>query len=694
MSAGARRPPRRSSRSHPGEPATAGRVPWVPVLRAALVVLVAGFALALRLSGMAGTARGGAIRFDDPDTLRRLVRLRHLVEPGTPYPYRDPADGWHADPARRGTVIHWTLPMDGVILALDRIMAPLDPQARRFEAGAAWSTPVLGTLAVVTFSILAARWLAWPEAILAASLYALVYDGIAITAFGSGDHPSLQHLCAVVALLGFLALLAGRGGGALATLAGAALGPGLWVSTETTVVLHLMAVGAAASLLVGTPAERSALARRHCAWGAAAFVVALIGDRLEHPGAGWTFEWDTVSGFQLHQLLVFVLFTAIAWRWRAPVRAALVAVAVGVLPFVLVPGYRATLEADLAIARAVNRWTQSEMAEYGRLFSVEGFFVPDQSWERFTWLIFALPPCLLGVALDRGHPAALRAGLVIGAVGLFGFTCYEVKLGHLFAIVYPLVLVVGGGWLVTWLAMRLHPSGAGARAARAIAVFAAVLLFLLPHHPVGRVSLAEALVGGRAAADDPRWDAGNPGNLLTAELRQLPAAAGERRAVLADWSIGAFILYETDHPVVASGYHRNLAGIRDAYRVFVARVPEDVTDLATILRERGVRWIITRYDPLLFVRGSRSFPELGEFGRLRGVRYRGDGLYDPILAPFPEPTQRTFLWRAHLAGRLTEPARVGDQVISLYTEVPRGSFERGALPNFIIYSVRGASDPE
>src|SRR6266566_1867088 len=86
---------------------------------------------------------------------------------------------------------------------------------------------------------------------------------------------------------------------------------------------------------------------------------------------------------------------------------------------------------------------------------------------------------------------------------------------------------------------------------------------------------------------------------------------GDRRAVLADWSIGAFLLYETDHPVVASGYHRNLAGIHDAYRVFVARIPEDVEQLGAILHERGVRWIVTRYDPQLFVRGSRSFPELG-----------------------------------------------------------------------------------
>jgi hypothetical protein len=195
------------------------------------------------------------------------------------------------------------------------------------------------------------------------------------------------------------------------------------------------------------------------------------------------------------------------------------------------------------------------------------------------------------------------------------------------------------------------------------------------------------LAGGGPAPEDGRWDEGNPGNLLLRELRALPPSTGERRAVLADWSIGAFIMYDTDLPVVASGYHRNLAGIRDAYRVFTARIPEDVPALATILRERGVRWIVTRYDPQLFVRGSRSFPELGEFGRTASVRYRGGGLYDPVFAPFPDRTGRTLLWRAHLGGRLVQPLRVQDEVIQLYAEVPRGSVAGGTMPSFVIYSV-------
>jgi hypothetical protein len=649
------------------------------------LALVVGLALWMKLVGMEATARGGALRFDDPDTVRRLVRLRHLVDPATPYPYRDPADGWRADPERRGTVLHWTLPMDGVILALDPLFAPLHPAARRFEAGAAWSAPVLGTLAVAAFAALALRWLDAAPALLATLLYALSYDVLAVTGFGDGNHASLQHLSAVGALMGFFAVLSGRGGRRLGLLTGAALGLGLWVSTETTVVFLAMALGAFASLLVSPAARRLELARAHVVWAVAALVVTAIGDRVEHPGAGLTLQWDTVSGFQLHQLLVFLLFAILAARGRPTILAAAVALVAGLLPFALSPTYRAALSAQFALVAAVNRWTQSEISEYGRLLSIEGFFVPNQAWEHFSWLIVASPVCLLAFALDGRRPAALRAGLAVAAIGLFMLTCYEMKLGHLFAIVHPVVLVAGGASLIGRIGARLGATGS--RLASGLAALATVGAFLLCRHPAAGVPIAKTLAGGSFAANDPRWDDDNPGNQLIRELKRLPPGQGDQRAVLADWTLGAFILYQTDHPVVASGYHRNLDGIRDAYRVFVARIPEDVPTLAAILRDRGVRWIVTRYDPALFVRGSRTFPELGEFGRTQRIVYHGGGLYDAIAAPPPPETRRTFLWHAHLGGYFAGPVRAADQVIQLQTDVPRGSLRRGQQPNFIIYGV-------
>lgn len=665
------------------------------LFRAGGVLLLAAVTLWLRLCGLATFARGNTLQLSDPDTLRRLVRLGHLVDANTPYPYRDPADGWYADPARRGTVLHWTLPMDAVILALDPLVAPLHPAARRFEAGAAWSGPVLGVFAAVAYYLLAEPWLGAGGAFLAALLSTLSWSWLVIGVFGSGDHASLQLLCAVPAVLGLLALLAGRGGTRLAMLTGGALGLGLWVSAETSVVFYVMAVAAAASLAVGSLEERRVLARRHLEWAAAALVVAALGDRMEHPGAGSTFEWDKISGFQLHQLLVFLLFAAVALAGltrpgkvanrAAPPLAAGIALLAGLAPFALSPAYRAALGDQFAQARAVNLWTQSEVADYASLFSVEGFFVPNPAWERFSWLILAFPLCLLAAAFGRRETPAVRLGLALTTTGLFGLTCYEMKLGHFFMIVYAVVLVLGGGWLITCAATRLGLSPTGmCRLGGA----AAVGLFLLLSHPVVGVSMARALAGDRDPVKIRRWTEAGDYNPLIRELQQLPTGEGPRQAVLTLWSLGAYILYYTRHPVVASGYHRNLAGIRDAYRVFTARLPEDLDALTMILRDRGVRWLVTANDSNLFVRGSRTFPELGDFGRLEAVTYLGDGNYSWRGAPFPEQTTRTFLWRAHLAAWLTQPVRLGDQEIRLYADVPRGSLARGTPPTYIIYEVR------
>jgi hypothetical protein len=103
-----------------------------------------------------------------------------------------------------------------------------------------------------------------------------------------------------------------------------------------------------------------------------------------------------------------------------------------------------------------------------------------------------------------------------------------------------------------------------------------------------------------------------------------------------------------------------------------------------------VRWIVTRNDPTLFVRGSRTFPELGEFGRTQRIEYYGGGRYGAIYAYAPE-TFRTFLWHAHIGGTIPGPVRAEDQVIRLETDVPRGSLRRGQRPEFIIYGVEPAA---
>ena len=50
-------------------------------------------------------------------------------------------------------------------------------------------------------------------------------------------------------------------------------------------------------------------------------------------------------------------------------------------------------------------------------------------------------------------------------------------------------------------------------------------------------------------------------------------------------------MYFAKLPVVASGYHRNIAGIRDSYRILLSQSSERASALA-LLEARGVRWVV------------------------------------------------------------------------------------------------------
>lgn len=659
---------------------------WSHAVAVAILVVVT---LLPRLLATSGEELRGAYRPTDPDTLRRITRLQRLAEPAATYPYRDVNDGWYLAPERRGTVLHWTRPMDVVLSGFDRVLGRWS-SAPRFVAAACWAGPILGVLTTVGFYVSAAHVLGAPSAFVAALLFSLSYGSVAAGVFGNGDHAALQQLASVIALLSFLGVLAHRHR-ADAIVAGAALGFALWVSAESMVVLYCMVLAAVGGLVAAAGAHRGTLARLHVEWAVAAFVVAAIGALVEHAG-GLGFDWDVVSGFQLYQLLVFAAFAAMAMKLSgregattaAIGGAGVLAVGAGLLPFLVIGRWRDALQGQIAASQAIGRWVQT-VAESAGLFMVEGFFVPARAWEYLTWLVLALPVLAVVVARDRRRPRELRLGLLLVAAVLSLFVCYSVKLLGLFAVPFALLIVTGGEPLLDAAARRL---GVPRSAMLGGGVVAACFLFLLPPHPELGIPTWRLLVDsqGRVAALRDRSQATL--DELLAALRALPAESGPRRAILADWPLGADILYATGHPVVASGYHRNFVGVRDAYRLFVARDPEDNETVAEILRERGVRWIVAKRDPHFFIAGTRAFPELGAFGRIESIDYLGDGAFSWKGVPAPPDTKRTFLWRAAITSWFQRPTRFGELEVVPYADVPNGSLRANRAPAYVIYEVR------
>lgn len=680
--------PSRAGQGTPSSPLASRQRPWSHVVSVALLVVIT---LVPRLLAASGAELRGAYKPTDPDTLRHITRLRRLSEPGATYPYRDANDGWYAAPERRGTVLHWTRPMDVVLIGLDRILGPWST-APQYVAAACWAGPVLGIATTVAFYAAGSRVLGASRAFVAALLYSLSYGSVGAGSFGNGDHAALQQLASVVALLGFLGVVLHRHR-TEAVLAGTALGFALWVSVESVVVLYSMVLAAVGSLLAAPDERRIALARLHFEWSVAAFTVAGIGALVEHAG-NVGFDWDVVSGFQLYQLLVFAAFAATAMKLlgrggSAPTvigGTGLVAVAAGLLPFLIVGRGWEVLQGQIVEAQAISRWIHT-VSESAGLFMVEGFVVPARAWEYLTWLVLTLPVLVVVVVRDRVRLRELRLALLLVAGVLFFFACYSVKLLGVFAVPFVLLLVLGGEPLLSAAAVRL---GVPRITMLSGSVVAACCLFLLPPHPELGIPTWRLLIDSHGGVEALRGKAQTNLDALLAALRALPTERGARRAILADWPLGADILYATEHPVVASGYHRNFAGVRDAYRLFVARDPEDNGAVADILRERGVRWVVAKRDPHFFVAGTRAFPEFGQFGHIESIDYLGDGAFSWKGTPAPPDTRRTFLWRAAIGSWFDRPVRFGEFEIVPYADIPNGSLGANRAPVYIIYEVRMA----
>jgi hypothetical protein len=575
----------------------------------ALLALIGALAFFARVRAGDHVVEPERLWISDNDTLRRLVRLEQLTSGEHAYPFVERADG-----SPEGSVLHWTLPMDGVLLVFDRALRPLYPQARAGEAGAIWAGPILGTSAVLLFGVLIALLLAPAPALCATVCYAFASTAIGVGPFGNGDHQSLQHLALVGALLGYLALLAQRGGRAGAVGVGLSLGIALWVSTESQAVLLLMGAASFAQLALAPTASIAPLASRHRTWALAASAVVFGAGWIEH-GQPFACSWDQVSALQLHALAIFVLFLALVPSFtarcplhgksaaRAILASAVVAVLLGALPW-LVPACGDAFRAELASFGSANRWVQAMVSEYRPLLQAHGHWYLGEALERFTPAVLALP--LLLLALLR-HPLLSvpgRVALVVLAGGTFGLGCYEVKLAHFFQILWPLVLTVGGMRLLAALPLPARGPLSPTRVAAASALL--VIAWSAWHLPRGSTKLSDAQIAQgelmefvrelRGAGPDPK----------------LPAA------VLAPWSLGAPLLYEARKPVVASGYHRNLAGIHDGIRAFLATGGNEIEP---ILQRRNVRWLIVQPKLDFFAEVSAVLPELPRYASVRDVRF-------------------------------------------------------------------------
>ena len=501
----------------------------------------------------------GEVHIRDTDTLRRLVRLEAIDAAGT-YPVVETMDGYPS-----GTVIHFTLPWDWCLRSIQPIASWFVPGAKSYEAAAVVSGLLFSVMSLVVL-LLGCRALLGPGPSLLAGVYYafsshIIYPG----KFGVGDHQSLQQLLILGALLAWLSVSSGRRARWLPQAAGAALGLAVWVSTESMLFFYIWALAAVVQLALTPQSERATLARALHAFTLAMLAALFLGHFAEHRSDFFTAELDKVSWMQIWQCGTFALFTQLLRLPRfhslAGVGlAALSALAIGVAPVLALSPLRTGLFAKLDTFASINVWLQNEIAEYTGIRTIAG-------WVRSeSWLVLGLPIFLFGTLRLSDLPRPTRAALVAVALATFGLGVWEAKLAHLFCLTFAIVIGAGASGVVrarpTWLV------------AGAFAIVAAGGLTALPA-PRSASKLGQ---------NDRAWQP------LYGQLRD-KSQGKLKGAVLASWDLGAHFMYFAKLPVVASGYHRNIAGIRDSYRILLSQSSERASALA-LLEARGVRWVV------------------------------------------------------------------------------------------------------
>ena len=175
------------------------------------------------------------------------------------------------------------------------------------------------------------------------------------------------------------------------------------------------------------------------------------------------------------------------------------------------------------------------------------------------------------------------------ALAVWGLVTLVLTLSQRLNVYYaaPLVALT----LVELVCLVLQAMAARPRAARA-AVTACICLLLLAPMAVGiRTQVSEIYVPGRdlfTTLDWMRRELPHPTDPYDPGFLASPGAlkSGKATAVLAPWSLGHLILYESGLPVVANNFGY---GFTDSILFFLAESEEEGLAIA---RRRGARWIL------------------------------------------------------------------------------------------------------
>ncbi|HUN50259.1 MAG TPA: hypothetical protein VMU42_04055, partial [Candidatus Sulfotelmatobacter sp.] len=544
--------------------------------RSEVAVLVALWAVAhLGVAIAQGPTSPFAGNLVDPDAFMRLIKIESWLKN-----WDSGHGGWYGvliarDNAPYGLVLHWTRLFDLVVLlgAAPLLLCGVGLHAALFVSGAAIS-PLLHLAAlfavVWAFAPLVERGARPLLGLLFVAQPAVFSHFMA----GRADHHSLIALLFVLLLGAMIRLLREPETAAAAVMAGIAAGLGLWVSEEGLLALALAYVALAALWL----AERGAAALAGRRLSLSLLVTVMLALAIERPPGDWaSHDLDRISIVHVALALAAAIFWASLAALPKPggIRARLLAAAgAGLVPLALMlavaPRFFLGPMADMD-PRIAPIWLAHVAEARSLLHGDRG---------SLGRLVVYLGPVLLGavglarhIRARRHDPPDLAAAsyLALSLAAFGALATRELRFAVPAEIVAlgPLVLLLDD-------VMRL----ASARLAPALAALPRVAAVLAA--AVGCTGLGLALVGhGKAGVLTVVTPTACPLQSLAALLDDPHGLGAGPKTILAFLDVGPELVYRTPHRSIASPYHRNGAGIYDAWR---ALATDDAGEAAAIMR--------------------------------------------------------------------------------------------------------------
>ncbi len=516
------------------------------------------------------------------DAYMRLVRVAGLHETGAWYD----ATVARAN-APDGDVLHWTRPLDVLLLAGAWILTPvMGFREALFFAGAAVS-PLLWAFTGAAFAWAGEPFFGRSGRTLALVAYLVQPAVMDYSLAGRADHHMLLLLIFVLSfgLTARMLLTPFRAGLALA--AGAVVGLGLWVSFEF--LLALLAAFAAMTLGWVLHGGDGAQKNRGYAIGLAVTVaLALLAERP--PAAILIEEHDRLSIVHFTiTLLALGFWSAVGLiegrgRWTRGITGRLVIAVIGAataggLLYLLFPKFFAGPMVDID-PRIFPIWLD-KIVEMQPLLPTDARNAGLLLYYLGAALV-CLPFLLWLLVRERSRPlwlAWLYAGLALAIY--LPLAVFQVRFATYPEILMGLMIVT----LVVRARRRLDRDTLAGALARAL-----VTVGLLVGFSAAGLVLYQGIP---AVAGVPAAAKGTGGVICRlkdmAAYLDRPGGFGRRRhTILATVDYGPELLYRTRHAVIATPYHRN-PGIFDAHRILTAGAESESRRL---IEARGVDLIL------------------------------------------------------------------------------------------------------